>query len=331
MNQLTLKKARKKNKTGYAATLIIMVIFILFIINPEKYSRSVTDGIMLFAANLLPSLLTFFFFTKILTSMGNIEAMTRFAKKPLEKIFRLPRQFGYILFISILSGYPIGAKLTAELCACDTDRGRVTRLAAASSTSGIIFVGGAAATMLGYSEAALLLYVSHISSVLLFSLVSGLFVKYNVNYAQNLKNDNFGDNALSESVYSSVISILGVGALIAVFFMLIDMLSALPYIENIFCAATARLGLPQDLAKGVASGIMEMTRGCQAVSGCAAGIKIKLCAAAFIITFGGGCVFLQTFAFLAGKIKYPLFILYKFIQALLAGFICWILCSALGV
>jgi hypothetical protein len=231
----------------------------------------------------------------------------------------------------VLSGYPIGAKLTAELCAEDKNRARVTRFAAASSTSGIIFVSGAAGTMLGYGGAAPLLYASHIMSVLLFSLISGLFIKYSVNYPQKVKNDSFGDNALSESVYSSVVSILGVGVLIAVFFMLIDMLSALPLIENIFGAVTSGAGLPQDIAKSVASGILEMTRGCQSVASCTADLKTKLCAAAFIITFGGGCVFLQSFAFLSGKIKYGLFILYKFLQALSGALICLGLCALFGV
>lgn len=94
-----------------------MVIIIMFIINPQKSHKSVLNGITLFALNVLPSLLPFFFLTKLLSSLGNIDSLTRFLRRPLKKIFKLPPQFAYIMFISMISGYPIGANLVGDLCA----------------------------------------------------------------------------------------------------------------------------------------------------------------------------------------------------------------------
>ncbi|MDD4003441.1 MAG: hypothetical protein PHE12_04515, partial [Clostridia bacterium] len=226
----------KKSDKSLIITLIIMVIIIMFIINPQKYSKSVLNGITLFALNVLPSLLPFFFLTKLLTSLVNIDLLTHFLRRPLKKVFKLPPQFAYIMFISMISGYPIGANLVGELCARDKDKNRVTRLAAVSSTSGIIFVTGTiGGAMLGNKNAALLLYAAHISAALLFAFISGLFVKNkNIYYGNGNFNNNFSDNALSQSVYSAVVSVLSVGVLIAVFYMLTDMLSALPLLEGFF-------------------------------------------------------------------------------------------------
>lgn len=186
--------------------------------------------------------------------------------------------------------------------------------------------------MLGNKNAALLLYAAHISAALLFAFISGLLIKdKNIYYGDGGFNNNFTDNALSQSVYSAAVSVFSVGVLIAVFYMLTDMLSALPLLEGFFGSLLSYCGIPHDIARGLGSGIIEMTRGCNTLAGSTASLTVKLCCISFVLSFGGGCVLMQSFAFLNGKIKYGLFILYKLIHAFLSALICLPLCLIFGI
>jgi sporulation integral membrane protein YlbJ len=317
------KSFSKKTPAGYILTFLLLYIIFLLVLNPDKYIQSVYNGLILFAVNVLPALFPFFFLTKLLTYAGNVEWLTNIMRKPVKKLFKMPPQFSYIFFISILSGYPVGAKLVSETT--QGDKNSLTRLAAVCSTSGPVFITGTVGfSMLRDKNAGFILYAAHIISVLIFALFSGLFIK-NTNAAVYQKNTELSGNALSESVYGSVISILIVGGFVSLFYMFIDMLLNtaggivnLTYITGSF--------IPFDTVKGLITGIIEVTRGCRDISTVGAPLNIKMCLCCFLITFGGFCVMLQGFTFLGNSISRRKFILYKFIQGLIALLICFILC-----
>jgi sporulation integral membrane protein YlbJ len=244
-------------------------------------------------------------------------------RKPVKKLFKMPPQFSYIFFMSILSGYPVGAKLVSETTRAD--KNSLTRLAAACSTSGPVFITGTVGfSMLKDKNAGFILYAAHIISVLLFALFSGLFIK-DANAAVHEKNTELSSNSLSESVYGSVISILIVGGFISLFYMFIDILLNT---AGVIISLTDITGssLPFDTIKGLITGIMEVTRGCRDISAAGASLNIKMCLCCFLITFGGLCVMLQSFTFLGKSISRPKFVLYKFVQGLIAVLICFLLC-----
>lgn len=72
------------------------------------------DGVILFWAAVLPALFPFFFFTRMLTGLGFPETIGKFFEKPVKFLFHTPPISAYIFFMSVLSGYPIGAKLISE-------------------------------------------------------------------------------------------------------------------------------------------------------------------------------------------------------------------------
>lgn len=316
-------------------TILLLFIIAMFLINPEKYTSSVYNGMLLFVVNVLPALFPFFFLTKLLTSVGNVGSMTAFMQKPVKKILKMPPQFTYIFFMSILSGYPIGAKLVSEISTKNSNKTSVTRLASVCSTSGPIFIIGTIGfSMLNNKNAGFILYASHILAVLLFAFISGFFFKKNEVSFSTLKTDVCNDKILSESIYSSVISIMMVGGFISVFYMFIDMLGSMvlfSFTQNLLSHIFTAINLPSDISQGFLNGFVEITRGCRDISFSSAPLNIKLCFCAFMVTFSGLCIFMQTFAFLSGKIKYLLFIAFKFIQSVSAALICFLLCLVFNI
>lgn len=328
----------KKNYLSFLLTLCLSAIIIMLIIHPEKYVTSVYNGMLLFAVNVLPALFPFFFLTKLLTSLGTVQSFTNLLKKPVQKLFKLPSECSYIFFMSIISGYPIGAKLISEFYGGSTDRNLITRMAAVCSTSGPLFIIGTLGfSMLGNKTAGFIIYAAHIISILLFAFISGLFAKH-VKIPENAANYNYtksSDKILSESIYSSVISIFIVGGFISIFYMFIDMLGStflLGFFNNILSYVFGLFNLPSELSMGLLNGIVEITRGCLDISASAAPLSLKMPFCAFLITFGGACIMLQSFAFLGRcKIKYSKYIIYKFIQSVSAAIICILMCNIFNI
>ena len=96
--------------SGGAAFMIILVL-----IDPTTYLQSALVGLELFGTKVAPALFPFFFFAGILTRCGFAEGMGRLLRRPAKLLYRVPGCGGYVWCMSILSGYPVGAKLTREL------------------------------------------------------------------------------------------------------------------------------------------------------------------------------------------------------------------------
>ena len=79
----------------------------------------------------------------MLTELGFASDAGVIMKKPLQKVYHAPAISGYILIMSMLCGYPIGAKLISE---CH-EQGFITEkeaksVSAFTSTSGPLFIIG---------------------------------------------------------------------------------------------------------------------------------------------------------------------------------------------
>ena len=319
---------------GFVLTLLLLYVIAAFALFPERYLSSVKNGLYLFSSCVLPVLFPFFFLTKLLTSVGNVGFIANIFRKPCQKFFKMPPVFSYVFFMSALSGYPVGAKLTSELLT-QGDKAANTRLAAICSTSGPVFILSTVGfSMLGEKGAGLLILCSHLLAVLTFALASAPFSKRLPPAALDYVPSKASDHALSESVYSSVISILMVGGFITLFYTFTDMIASTFLLKlpgALLFEAISALNLPADLFRGVFSGMVEMTRGCREISSSLVPFYLKVCCCAFSVTFGGACVILQSFAFLSGKIRCGLFILYKLLKAALSFIICLGLCALLNI
>ena len=96
-------------------TLAILGIMMIIISNPTTYTNGTIEGLRLFVFAVLPGLFPFMFLVKLLTEIGFIFQITSKLDKFSYKIFGTPGVSIYAFFMSILSGYPIGAKIIADL------------------------------------------------------------------------------------------------------------------------------------------------------------------------------------------------------------------------
>ena len=95
--------------------LSIFIIILCLLVSPERYSVVALNGVLVWATILLPTLFPFMFFSRLFSSFDFIESLSRKIDKLTKKIFNIPGDGVYIYLLSILCGYPIGAKLTHDL------------------------------------------------------------------------------------------------------------------------------------------------------------------------------------------------------------------------
>lgn len=154
-------------------TLGISACMAIILFRPDVYVASALEGVKLWALVVLPSLLPFFFFTSLLAKIGATERMARTLKKPCEQIFGTSGYAAYAFLMSILSGYPVGAKIIGDLGENGLiDETDATKMSAFCSTSGPLFiVGSVSVGMFGSVAAGKLLFLAHTLSALITGVI----------------------------------------------------------------------------------------------------------------------------------------------------------------
>lgn len=301
----------------------------LIVSNPSLYMQATLDGILLWGTIVLPSLLPFFFMTKLLVELNAMPYICRVFSKPMHKLFHCPSISSYVLCMSIISGYPLGAKLTSELYEKNLiDNGQAYRITSFCSTSGPMFViGSVGAGMLISPTAGLIIFVAHI----LGAIFNGILYRgYRYNTASsNLTvktQDLCTNNTINDSMYNTLTSIMMIGGFIAIASLMITLLDNY---NVLYLAKRALSILPIDnnTVEGIVNGLIEVTCGCKELCTSTLSSKFLIPIITFIISFGGISVHLQSLIFLKKcNIKYRIFVLQKLTHAIVSFLLSFSIC-----
>ena len=294
----------------------LLIVLLLLLISPARYFLSVQSALLLFASAVLPSMLPYFFFTKLLTGTGCVSALTATVGKPLGKMYKLSPIVAYPFLMSLLSGYPVGARVLADLYSKGLiDREDALRAASFTSTSGSMFVlGSVGAVILKDVSGAIVILAAHYLGAFLNGL---LYRGKGSRRAFPVLTFPESESLLSDAMYESVLSLALVGGFIAVAGLLGDM----------FFDVLSRIGVGVFLSGKVGGAILysafEVTRGCVELSALGLGRVMTASLACFAVSFGGLSVILQSVAFL-GKtgLKGGKFLLMKTTQAAISFALC---------
>lgn len=193
---IKIKKSKKKcsfksffkNSKNKIITIIILAICFVFILNPSVYSKSCLNAISVWALNVLPMLLPFFIFTRIIVSICPPKKSV--LDKPFKKFYNTPNGSFLIFFLSVISGYPMGAKLISNMYEnkyIDNDDALSTL--SFCSISGPMFMIGTVGVSIFHSyKSGLIIMIAN----LLASIFNGLIFRKRIKSKQiyNKKEDN---------------------------------------------------------------------------------------------------------------------------------------------
>jgi len=315
-----------KKSVRFSAAVIVVAFIALLVIKPERYLQSSFSGIKLWAVIVLPSLLPYFFLTSLATRLNLCDSAAKKAEKLMKFLFRSPGISAYVFFMSILSGYPVGAKIISDLYENNIiSEDEATRMSTFCSTSGPLFIVGSVGTgMFGDKIIGYKLIIAHILSAIICGII---FRNYGgTNFKKALINEKKSyDNILYDCIYSSVISVLCVGGFITIFYVAADAVSDFKILYPI-TKLTELITKNKAAAEAFSSGLIECTRGCMNLS-LAGKTKLTVSLSAGLISFGGVSVIMQSLMYLnKAKVKTRIFLLSKTIQTFFAIGLCFLLC-----
>ncbi len=300
----------------------VLLALAVYIALSGKYSATVIDGIKLFFFAVLPAIFPYFFITAILSSLSVTSKFTRLLSPLTTKVFNVGGQVGYAFFMSILCGYPVGAKIVSDLA----EKGALShsesiRASCLCSTSSPVFMISAVGNIMFKSSLfGILLFCSHLLSATVVGLIFSFYKRKEHPNTHPFEKNTNTDNILHDSAYSAVTSSLMVGAIITVFYLLTQVLSDL-HVLTPLTEVISFFTNDKNIADGMIYGIFECTKGLKALS--LSGLtKLSLPLASSLCSFGGLSILFQSLSYLKkAKIKTAPFILSKIISAVISFFV----------
>lgn len=308
--------------------LVVLSLMAILIIYPERYIASVNSGLQLFITTVLPALFPFFFFSKILLFLDITSPLEKMLAKPMQKTFNSPPISGYIFVISLLGGYPMGAKLVYDCYKQGLiDEYQAKNISVFASTSGPLFILGSIAMVMFQNKiVGLVILLSHYLATIINGLIWVDRKNKNCLHKKKLSLQKTGyENILGDSIVSSLLSVAIVGGYIAIFCMLVDVCIDFK-IVLFFEKLLSYIKIPSDISNSILVAFIEVTSGCKKISLLNYPLVIKVPICASMISFGGLSVTFQSLAFLANsKIKASFYLAIKFSQAVIAYIIATVL------
>ncbi|MDR0856582.1 MAG: hypothetical protein LBM78_04150 [Clostridiales bacterium] len=286
---MRLRRLRLPQTIAAVTALAVMTALLL---HPDRYLRAVSDGVLLWATCVLPSLLPFMLLTRIVAGLGTPPGVSKRLSPAAHALFGVSGIGGGIFLLGVVSGYPVGAKLVADAVASGgVSREEGKRLALFCSCGAPLFIVGSMGTALLHAPAVgWTVYAGHaLAAVLcgvLFSKLPGLRRKNKCTAAAKpvLAPPKIDLFALTQS---TVLSVLGVGLWVSVFYMASDMLMDV----GLFSGGT--------MLSAALMGLVEVTRGTAMLAPfVAASPRAVAAVAAGLVSFSGVCIHIQTLAFL---------------------------------
>ncbi|MBR4800704.1 MAG: hypothetical protein IK048_03440 [Clostridia bacterium] len=278
------------------AILVLSSFAIAMIVNPSYYLDSARRGLSLYATTVLPSLFPFYFCSLLLTKIGAAKTLSLIFEKPMKKLYSTPKESAYVMLLSMISGYPVGASCAKELYLAGVlTKSDVKAISAFASTSGPIFMLGTLGTaVFQNARVGVIILVSHY----LAALINGLFYKVKPSSKSSsavaVQAIKGADEALGESVAQSTVAMLTLGGYIVLAGIVVDTLSLI----GVDSALQRMLGEKAQPIIALIFGFIEMTRGSIECAKCSF-VPLGVALASATVSFGGLSILFQQYAFLS--------------------------------
>lgn len=295
----------KKSGALLAAVLAAACALLLF---PAQAAQGAKNGVDYSLNILIPSLYPFMVLSVFIVKSGLSEKLGKVLEKPTQALFRLPGGAAASIVMSVVGGFPAGARSAAALAEAglvtQEQAGRMMVFCVNAGPSFLITAVGVG--FLHSARAGAVLFLSQLVSFLLMGILSSLFARpaqrgrakpqpaRRVGMAQALI-DSAADAAYSTLMMCCLVILFAAGM-------------------NLIRSAVA---VP--LVSVVCSAVFEVTGGCADLARTGAPLWVF----ALAVGWGGVCVHMQAYACLGGvKIRKGRFALCRLLQGLISAAVC---------
>ncbi|ULO08375.1 sporulation integral membrane protein YlbJ [Paenibacillus sp. 19GGS1-52] len=329
---------------------------LLLLIHPEASLSAALRGLTVWWDVLFPSLFPFFVISEVMLGFGVVHLFGTLLDPLMRPLFGIPGSGGFVAAMGYVSGYPVGAKLTAKLREQNLiSRIEGERLVAFTTSSDPIFLLGAVSVGFFHDASlGLILALSHYGAGLLVGLLMSFHGRREeaistpdstvpgeqtpalqsgprlrtalISMAEARRKDGRSLGELMKgAIQSSLQLIIIVGGLVVFFNVLMELLARAGIMSYLFRFMGLLLslgGFPPELAGALGNGFFEVTLGARSAGEAAASLPLhfKVATAAFILSWGGLSVHAQVSSILNGTgLRYLPFMTARLIHAVLAA------------
>lgn len=348
--------------TAYIAAMILF----LMVIFPEVTIHSALRGVSIWWEVLFPALFPFFVFSDLIIGFGVVHFFGKILDPLMRPLFRLPGVGGFVVTLGYISGYPVGAKLTAQLW----DQGLLTRregerlVAFTTSSDPIFLIGAVSIGFFHNTQLALILAISHYCG----SFIIGILMRFHDRKAERIEEKHKLDHPtissisnykqtklhaalmamhqarlldgrafsviLKQAIQSAITLIIVVGGMVVFFSVTLALLTEahiLHLLINTLQLLFQSLGISANVADALVPGLFEVTLGAQHSSLLQLPLQHQAALAVAILSWGGLSVHAQVASLLSQTpIRYSPFLLARFTHAIISVFIMYALWPLLG-
>lgn len=289
--------------------VIVCVIGFFLLLYPSHGSRGISSGLTLCAEIVIPSLFPFLFLSSFIVKVDLCNKFS-FIFEPFTKtLFKLPGCTAGAILMSLIGGFPVGAKMTYELYKNkNITKNQAKRMMLFCINPGPAFVINAVGyTMLGSSKIGVILF----ASICLSSILVGIVVSISDSKAKVIeKNNNLQKKentplsvAFTTSATDAASAMVSISVWVILFSCIGTLITIFPleknFIGSIFC-------------------FLEVTSGCNYA---AKGLSVP--SVGFILGWAGLCVHCQVLQYVKGvKCNVLSFFTARLACATLSSFIC---------
>ena len=331
-------KQKKINSIIFIRTFLLFFFTICILVYPNISLEAAKKGFILWSTVVFPALLPFFVVSDLLIQYGIVRFLGIFLEPIIRPLFKVSGVGGIIFTLSVVSGFPNGARMAAQLYKEGVlTKDEAERIAAFSNFSNPIFILGAVAIgMFGNMKMGIVLLLIHIVSNILVGILFGIGKKQPIqtytfrqslqNEWQNFlfasqKNESFG-YYFADAVQKAVHTLLMIGGLIMVFAVVNELLKAsyvTPFIAD-FINHVFPL-FQENYIEVTITALLEVTIGLKHLSEIHPNVLFnQLLLAASLLAFNGFSVHAQVSSVLATeKLRYQPFLIGRILQTLISA------------
>lgn len=307
----------------YIFTIFIFILVLFCIIFPESMINATKNGLSLWWKIILPSLFPFMILSNLITKTALPKIFGKILNPIMQFVFKLPGISAIAVFLGMIGGYPLGAKITSDLRKDNTiSKNAANTLIKFTNNAGPLFISGAIGIGLYNSTkiGSLLLSTHYISALLV-----GFLLKNNKDTSSTNKDINFEiitlsklGQTLNEAIKNAVTSVVSVGGFIILFSIISIILLETGLIS--FISKLIFPNIDKNVSYSIISGLLEVTNGVNLLSVTTIPLKQKIILTSILLGFGGFSIHAQTLSVIAKTdIKITSYLLGKTLQGIIAG------------
>ena len=276
--------------------LAVFAFFILLLCFPKEALEGSSNGLLLWFHTVLPTLLPFIILTNFILKLDAVRYLCRFAAPVCRRLFSIGTYGSYALITGLLCGYPMGAKVTADLILenrISAEEGNYL-LSICNNASPMFFIGYVITQSLGCPEHKTVLLLIVYGTPLLYAVCTKPKrggTQKNESESPQLKAKPVSKTGLTfqiidDSIMNGFETITRLGGYIILFAIIAKM-------------ATARMNTVT-IFNHILIGFIEITNGVNSVGSSLLDMKWKIPLTTAIVTFGGLSGLAQTKSMIQG-------------------------------